>query len=288
MFPRYFHAALVGAGLLIVPAVAGAQVAALTLQHVRDLYTQAAYEDALDALSRLPETEAPMDSARYRAACLLALGRVEEAQKAVAAVVESHPEYRPDAADTSPRVMDLFKTTRRQMMPQIARRLYSEAKEAMDRSETAAAVEGFERLLRVIDEPEWRGETTLAELKLLASGFLELNRARLPAAAPKVPELPAARPSTPPVLEAAVPIRQQLPPWNPPDTMSQRANYSGAVLVRIGADGKVTGASLTRPIHPAYDSVLLAAAREWQYQPAKQNGVAVPSERTVQVVLKPR
>ena len=41
-------------------------------------------------------------------------------------------------------------------------------------------------------------------------------------------------------------------------------------------------------VHPAYDRLLLQAAREWTYQPARANGAAVPSEKVVQVVLKPR
>ena len=58
--------------------------------------------------------------------------------------------------------------------------------------------------------------------------------------------------------------------------------------VRIDAEGRVTDAEMTAPVHPMYDRLLLQAAREWPYQPARTNGVAVPSEKVVQVVLKPR
>ena len=274
--------------LVLLAGAASAQPQ--SLQQVRELYAQAAYEDALGLLSKLPETESVTDAARYRAACLLALGRVEDAQKAIVSIVDAHPEYRPDPSDTSPRVVELFKTTRNQRLPDIARRMYTDAKAAMDRKETQAAIDGFETLLEVIDDPDALADTTLSELRLLASGFLELNRAQLAAATTKVPELPAAptRPAAPPVIVPAVPIRQQLPAWTPPDSLTQRTEYRGSVRVQIGVDGRVVSAVIMEPVHPAYDGLVLVAARSWLYEPARQNGVAVPSERTVQIVLKPR
>lgn len=291
MTPRFASASVLALSLLALPATSAAQPQ--TLQQVRELYSQAAYEDALGVLSRLPDTESATEAGRYRAACLIALGRTDEAQKTVAALIEKSPEYQPDPSDTSPRVLELFRTTKRQLLPQIARRMYSDAKAAMDRKELPAAIKGFEDLIRVIEEPALKEETTLSELKLLASGFLELSQAQLAAAKPGAAAATAAAPvgelpATPPVIVAAVPVRQNFPAWVPPDTMSQRSGYQGAVRVRIGADGKVTAATMITTVHPAYDAMLLEAARNWQYEPARQNGVPVVSERTVQVVLKPR
>jgi TonB family protein len=60
------------------------------------------------------------------------------------------------------------------------------------------------------------------------------------------------------------------------------------VKVRIGADGRVKGATIDQPSHPAYDAVLLRVARTWLYKPAMQNGVAIESERVIAVRLRPR
>ena len=40
-----------------------------------------------------------------------------------------------------------------------------------------------------------------------------------------------------------------------------RSTFSGAVTVRIGTDGRVESAEITRTVHPTYDQLLLRAAR---------------------------
>lgn len=283
--------------LLVVPLVlGGASVAAgqQTLQQVKDLYAQAAYEDALGVLSGLPGTEAAVEADRYRAFCLIALGRAEEAGKAIAEVVRAEPEYKPNPTEMSPRVIELFETTRRELLPEIARGLYARAKAAMEVKDSDAAIATFEALIRLVDDPDLKDETTFAELKLLATGFLELTRAmkvasaEAKAAAPPAPAIPPVDAVATPSITHAVPIRQDLPAWVPPDSMSQRTEYTGAVRVRIGEDGKVLSATITEPVHPAYEVILLNAARDWLYQPARQNGMPIISERTVQILLKPR
>jgi len=49
----------------------------------------------------------------------------------------------------------------------------------------------------------------------------------------------------------------------------------------------VVSAASRKTIHPAYDPVVLAAAREWVFQPARQNGRPVKSEVTVEIELLP-
>jgi len=69
---------------------------------------------------------------------------------------------------------------------------------------------------------------------------------------------------------------------------SRLTEFRGAVRVRIDAEGRVVSAEMAAPVHPSYDRLLLVAAKAWQYQPARTNGTPVPSEKIVQVVLKPR
>ncbi len=169
--------------------------------------------------------------------------------------------------------------------------MYAEARAAMDRKDAAAAVPQLERLVRLLDSPDLAGDSTSSDLKMLASGFLELTRAQLP---PPVPEPPApkapveAPPPRVPVMTQAVPVRQTLPQWNPPAGMSRYTDFQGSVRVEIGADGKVVSATIAQPIHPAYDRLVLTAAKDWLYQPATRDGVPVASERIVQVSLKAR
>ena len=79
-----------------------------------------------------------------------------------------------------------------------------------------------------------------------------------------------------------------MPQWVPSDMLSRQSSFTGAVRVAISAAGRVETATIERSVHPAYDPLLLQATRSWEYQPARNGGVPVPSEQLVQVQLKPR
>src|SRR5436190_20500437 len=115
-FGAWLVAALV---LAAVEAVAAQD----TLTSARDLYASAAYEDALAVLNRLRTGDHSGDDGRaieqYRAFCLLALGRNDEAERAIEAVVASQPSYRPSESEVSPRLRALFTDARRRMLPTI-------------------------------------------------------------------------------------------------------------------------------------------------------------------------
>ena len=106
---------------LIALAPASGRAQDNDLAAARDLYTSAAYDDALAMLNRLRSANpAPMQSRaieQYRAFCLLALGRATDAEQAIEAVVAAEPSYQPSDSDVSPRVRSAFTTVRRRMLP---------------------------------------------------------------------------------------------------------------------------------------------------------------------------
>jgi TonB family protein len=284
-----------GSGFALAGVFAGALIASPasaqdTLQAAKDLYASAAYEDALRILSRLPAGEPKAEVEQYRVSILVALGRTGEAERAIAAVVAADPMFVPDAGDVSPRIQELFARTRQQLLPDIVQRMYTDAKAALDRKDRDAAVAKFEAVVQLIDTV---GESSvmLSEIRLLASGFLDLSRA-LAAASPDPPPASApARPNRavkPPDIVPPVAIKQTMPAWLPTDYVSRQAVFSGSVRVAISAQGKVASAEIVRSVHPAYDHLLLQAARSWEYQPARSDGLPVASEQIVQVQLKPR
>lgn len=286
---RVFIGAL---SLLGAASTANADQAAL--QKVKELYANAAYEDALAVVATLPEETRVPELNQYRAFCLIALGQKQEAQVAIEALLTANPLYEPDPAETSPRVLETFNAVKARVLPTVARKLYLDAKTALERKNRAAAIEGFETLLRVIATVEDPDET-LDDMKVLAGGFLDLSRS-LPEPKPEpkpadpvnAAEETASSTASTPVWTRPVAVKQDMPRWNAPDPISRRAEFNGVLRVRVGVDGKVQAAEMVRRVHPMYDSLLIAATAGWAYEPAKQDGVPVPADVLVEVRLRPQ
>ena len=285
---------LISVALLIGLTAGHAYADEETLKKVRELYAAAAYEEVLAVLKALPEETAAPEINEYRVFCLLALGQHEQAQTPVERLLMADPSYRPDTSDTSPRMIQDFTEVRNRVLPTVVKRLYRDAKAALDNKNRQRALEGFEKLLLAIDAAPT--DASLEDMKVLAAGFRDLSKA-LPEPAPLPPategvsneSVAGARANaprgrvTPPVA-----IKQEFPAWNFPDAVSRRLEFSGLLRVQVGPDGRVTSAELMKRLHPGYDQVLLRATQKWLYEPATQDGVPVPGEVHVQVRLRPQ
>jgi TonB family protein len=279
------------AALLIVAPAASAQDA---LGPVRDLYASAAYEEALTALGRMtpdaPASELEID--RYRVLCLMALGRGTEADTVIESMVAADPLYQPSATDASPRVRTAFTTVRQRVLPNVARSLYLEAKSAYDRKAYPDAIKALEKTVLVIDTIDAPARNELADLRVLASGFLDLSRA---AAAPPAAPAPAAVKAeiAAPVVTAALPdtplvvLKQNLPPMPFSITALGNGEYRGVLELVIDDRGNVTDARIVQSVHAIYDPILLQAARGWKYEPPRLAGKPSVSVKRVEIVLKP-
>src|SRR5437660_3511087 len=128
------------------------------LTAARDLYASAAYDEALTMLNRLRSSNpSPTDGPaieQYRAFCLLALGRANDAEQAIEAVVAAEPSYQPSDSDVSPRVRSAFTTVRRRMLPTIIQQRYAEAKIAYDKKDFANAARGFHLVTTMLADPD--------------------------------------------------------------------------------------------------------------------------------------
>ena len=161
------------------PAFGGARGAAVTanastIETARELYASARYDEALTLLNELSASSSTTPAARkvieqYRSLCLLALGRGEEAEAAIAAVVRVDQFYQPSEAEASPRVRATFADVRQRLLPDLAAARYAEAKGAYDRKEFAAAAAHFQALVALLDDPQMNGR--LPDMRTLASGF---------------------------------------------------------------------------------------------------------------------
>src|SRR5256885_3423701 len=144
-FSRAWIGSVIAALVVMTTAVAAQDTSDLAA--ARELYTSAAYEDALAMLNRLRSAEHPASQSsiieQYRAFCLLALGRANDAEQAIEAVLAVEPSYQPSDSDVSPRVRSAFTTVRRRMLPTIIQQRYAEAKIAYDKKDFANAARGF-------------------------------------------------------------------------------------------------------------------------------------------------
>src|SRR5688572_5891074 len=158
------------------------------LASAKSLYESASYEAALSELSSIdtPELVDVVDT--YRALCLLGLGRVRDAEQALAAIVTRKPLLLLSEVEYSPRLVALFREVRRKALPAAARQLYSQARHEFEEKNYAAAVAGFKQALQVIADTDAESQTaTLGDLKELAAGFLVLAEVKSAAIAPPPP-----------------------------------------------------------------------------------------------------
>jgi TonB family protein len=277
---------------IMMAATANLATAQTPTERVKELYSNAAYEDVLRAISP-DERPVAAEIGQYAVFSLIALGRVADAEKAAEQMISADPRFRPDG-DVSPRVLELFAAVRRRIGPGLLKAMYVKGKAALDRKDHDAAIAAFRDVLSVADDPDLTNDATVGEIRLLAAGFLELSQALPVAPAPSASVVPEAGPPasvakapTGPKITLPLPIREVLPPWTPSASLA-KAEFRGTILVQIDAAGKVSSARIVDSVFPLYDAQLLQASRSWTYQPATINGVAAPSERAVEVVLRPR
>jgi TonB family protein len=76
-------------------------------------------------------------------------------------------------------------------------------------------------------------------------------------------------------------VRQDMPALL--QSMKAQARDRGIIEVVIDEQGRVTFAAVRTSIHPMYDASLIAAAREWRYQPAMFGGKPVKYRKMIQI-----
>ena len=313
---RAFTSHLVAVILLTMARAGAAQG---SFAQARDLYAAAAYDDALAILNGLHASELrPEDGGaidQYRALCLLALGRTDEATRAIRTVVAAAPAYHLSETDVSPSVRAAFRNVRQVMLPIIIQQKYEEAKAAFDSKNMAAASEGFKMVVDLLADSDLgsaASQPPLSQLRPLAIGFRDLTAAAAPPAAAPVAALPPAAPVAarrpPPVATAApepdrsarlvapriysmsdekvvppIALRQTMPVLG--DVFVQR---QGVVEIIIDEAGLVESATMTLPVNTVYDGLVLAATKSWRYKPATVDGLAVKVRATIPLDLKRR
>jgi TonB family protein len=269
------------AGMIGLASPASAQE---QLKKAKALYDAAAYEDALTVLSPVDMPEAQ----QYKALCLLALGRTQDAVGALEKLVTAQPTFEPSAQDVPPRFVTLVSDTKRKLLPSLARRAFNEGRDQFRNGSREEALTRFNLVVALTSDPSFRQSADAEDLRTLATGFIDLAKASAPPPAPSpaaaAKAVETARSLDPPDVVQPIVVKQYIPPV--PTEVGTQGNRVVSVRVVIGTNGKVTQATIQQSSHPIYDRLVLQAARDWVYQPATMNGRPVTAEKVVTVQLR--
>jgi TonB family protein len=294
------------ASITVIALTIGAAPAAAdnTLADAQDLYAQASYEQALTVLDGLNPKEAATLAEgqairRYRALCLLALGRSSDAESAVEDMVRADPAITP-SEDLPPRLQTIVQQVRGRVVRELVRQGYEQGRDLYAKEQFDAAAAELKRVVALLDDPTLglTNDPAFTDLRLLVDGFMKLATAartaepapvgtagEAPAGPAMVRTDPAAR--TELGLVPPEPILQDIPPF-PRTASALLSRNEGELEIDVSADGRVTGARIVVSMHPVYDVMLAAAARNWRYQPARRYGEPVAYTKRVHIRLQPR
>ena len=292
-------------GFLALVCAAAPVQAQPSLAKARELYASANYDEALTMFNTLgaglsgdsARSEDAATIAMYRVLCLVAVGRNSEVDAAIDRLVSQHPLYRPPSDEMSPRIRTAVSTARVRVLPALVQRRYEESKTLYDRGEFATASVGFKWVLNALSDPDLSSlanQPPLLDIKTLAAGFVDLSaKALAPPPPPQVALVPA---TVPPPRDfkrvfstedsdavAPVTVRQNMPRF--PGNLTTPAQ--GVLEVIIDAAGAVESVRMLESVHPQYDSLVVTAAKRWQYQPAHVAGTNVRYLKRIQISLAP-
>lgn len=272
-----------------------------SVQAAQSLYASASYDEALALLERLQRQELTPSEVRVvhqqRAFCLLALGRNQDAELAIAAAVQADPSYRPDDTSASPRVRTVFRDVRSRLLPGIVSAEYIAARRLYDQSSWTEAAPAFQRVAALAADPDLTQVqvAALTDLKVLADGFATLATAAATPPPPPAPSEPVA-PAPPPVdydgifdgsqadVVAPVTVRQDLPRWS--SSSAPLPRVTGLLEIIITKSGVIERATLVQPIALGFDRQVLDATKYWRYQPAQLNGQPVRFRKTIKITFQ--
>jgi protein TonB len=234
-----------------------------------ELYWSGQYRETVALLSALCGVEDRDDVAiecyKYLAFSHVALGEAEMAQRAFSQLLARDAEYQLDESLVSPKILEQFHGSRRQIIAE----LFERGKAAYFEKDYAAAQELLTRVVRLDAEHALAKEYSQLATEQVA---LVEKQAALVKEAP-TPLTPVEEPDdrvyhvtsrmSPPVL-----ISRVQPDY--PST-ERRAGREGTVVVTavVGKDGVVRDPKVIRSVSPGLAAAAIDAVRKWRYRPAR-------------------
>jgi TonB family protein len=272
--------ALLTAAVLALAQASESGAARSELQAVKQLYANAAYEDALKRLAALEGLEdSQMD--QYRALCLVALGRLPEADQTLERIVLRSPGFQIPEKTVSPAFLARFTAVRKRVLPIATSRMYAKAKASYEVKDYDATAFQLQELLTLLRGEALPADSSMASLQPAVEGFLRLVEAERVAASREVYTVLDS------TVTAPVDVERSLPPWNPPVQYRWRW-FRGVVEVVVDERGNVEAVRLVESLADFYDASLLEAARAWRFKPALREGQPVKYRKRMEVTMRPQ
>ena len=234
-----------------------------------ELYWSGQYRETVDLLSALCGAESRDDISvecyKYLAFSHVALGDPQRAQQAFSQLLGRDAEYRLDGSLVSPKILEQFDVSRRQLVTQ----LFESGKAAYFERRYAASLEIFAQVLRLDSEHALAGEYSKLATEQLSLVEKQASLAKEAVPPPPPVEAPDDRiyhltsKMTAPVL-----ISRVAPDY---PSAERRAGREGTVIVTavIGNDGVVRDPKVVRSVSPALSAAAIDAVLQWRYRPAR-------------------
>ena len=213
------------------------------------------------------------EAAERRAASLFASGRAGEAAVILDALVMRNPLYQLDPARSSPEALAAFLSSKRLLLPAMARRYYQEARAAFDAGDFSQAITKGGRALALLNDADvdpGAGDLSgeVSNFLTLASTAQTIEDARIYTAAD--------REVTPPR-----PLGRQLSTAS----LSGRPPSTGRLELVVGRSGQVEAVKLDTPLNGYHDRMIVSAAKAWRYRPALKKGKPVRFSLVMPITL---
>jgi hypothetical protein len=230
-----------------------------TLVKAKALYAEASYDEALVALKGNDGAEAY----QYRALCFLALGKTQDAERAIESLINVAPTFAVSDADLPPRLVTLFAQTRKRVMPGVVKRLFTEARADFQARNMTTARDKFEKVLTLTKDPAMADSADAVDLQLLVASYIDIVKNSAPA------PVPAANPVRTGTLTA--------PSVTPPAAASTSAVNTSVVATT----SPVTAPAVTPS--PASGASALAQAQPKAAEAARAAAAATPPPNAASV-----
>ena len=214
-----------------------------------------------------------LEASIRRASALLSEGRNGEAAVIFDGIVMRNPLVQLDPARYTPETLAAFQTSKRLLLPAMARRYYQEARVAYDAGDFAMTLTKGDRALALLrdadidpSDADLNGE--VSNLMAMATSARTLEEARIYTSAD--------RDVTPPK-----PIGRQLSTAS----LSGRAPQTGRLELVVGRSGEVETVKLETPVNGYHDRMIVSAAKAWHYRPATKKGRPVRYSMVMSITL---